>query len=425
MTDELRGEEDFLAARAEQLAARLEGEGVSRRRLFQLAGNALPLLAGGKPLTAAASADRQLSPGLPIQKPLPPEWFVRFGTNAETQWDSLADVGHEVPNERFFVRNHTATPLIDPATWRLRVFGDGLKLRPGAGDAVEFSLRDLERLPSKRLTALIECAGNGRSFFASQQGVPASGTQWALGAVGVAEWRGVPLSEVLERAGITKSAVDVLPEGLDANVVAGGLDLGRVRRPLPVEKALDDVLLAYEMNGVPLPADHGFPVRLVVPGWVGIASIKWLGRIEVSAEPLFSPWNTTSYRMFGPDYPADSPPLTSVPSKSALEVARDAVLPLGQRTTLTGRAWSGAAAIRRVEVSTDMGATWADAMLQGESRPGTWARWSFAFEARLPGRHEIWTRATDENDRAQPSAVPFNTYGYLYSAVVRHPVVVA
>jgi DMSO/TMAO reductase YedYZ molybdopterin-dependent catalytic subunit len=424
MSDDLRDEETYLAARAEQLAARMETEGVSRKGLLQLVGSALPLLAGGKPLAAPAPAAAR-TVGPPIRKPLPAEWFVPFGTNAETRWDSLAEVGYEVPNDRFFVRNHTATPTIDHRTWRLRVFGDGLRLRPGAGDAVEFSLRDLKRLRSRKLTALIECAGNGRSFFAGQQGTPAYGTQWALGGVGVAEWRGVPLSEVLERSGITKAAVDVLPQGLDANVVTGGVDLGKVRRPLPVDKALEDVLLAYEMNGVPLPPDHGFPVRLVVPGWVGIASVKWLGQIEVSTRPLFSPWNTTSYRMFGPDYPVDAPPLTNQPVKSALELPRGAVLPLGRRTTLTGRAWSGTAAIRRVEVSTDRGATWAAAKLYGPNRPGAWARWKFDVEPRSPGEHEVWVCATDEEGRSQPLSVPFNTFGYLYSAVVRHPVVVA
>jgi DMSO/TMAO reductase YedYZ molybdopterin-dependent catalytic subunit len=424
MPDEHRDEETYLAARAEQFAARMESEGVSRKKLLQLVGSALPLLAGGDRL-AAASPAAEHAPGSPIRKPLPPEWFVPFGTNAETRWDALAEVGYEVPNDRFFVRNHTATPLVDPASWRLRVFGDGLRLRPGTGDSVEFSLRDLKRLPSKKLTAFIECAGNGRGFFAGQQRTPAPGTQWELGGVGVAEWRGVPLSEVLERAGITKDAVDVLPQGLDPNVVTGGVDLGKVRRPLPVDKALDDVLLAYEMNGTRLPADHGFPVRLVVPGWVGIASIKWLGQIEVSTQPRFSPWNTTSYRMFGPEYPADSPPLTSQPVKSALELARGAVVPLGKRTTLTGRAWSGSAAIRRVEVSVDRGATWAAAKLYGANRPGAWARWRFELEPHSPGKRELWTRATDEDGRTQPLSVPFNTFGYLYSAVVRHPIVVA
>jgi DMSO/TMAO reductase YedYZ molybdopterin-dependent catalytic subunit len=365
-----------------------------------------------------ATSVQRAAEGSPIRKPLPAEWFDRFGTNAEMRLDSLADVGDTVPNERFFVRNHSATPVIDPATWALRVFGDGL-----TGDPVELSLSELERLPSTSLTAAVECAGNGRSFFAGQQGAPAPGTQWALGGVGVAEWRGVPLSEVLERAGIGRSAVDVLPEGLDANVVSGGVDLGKVRRPLPVAKALDDVLLAYEMNGAELPPDHGFPVRLVVPGWVGIASIKWLGRLEVSARPLFSPWNTTSYRMFGPGYPVDSPPLTSQPVKSALELARGAVLPVGRPTTLTGRAWSGTAAIRRVEVTVDRGATWVEAELFGANVPAAWARWRLEVELRSPGEHEIWARATDDDGRVQPTSEPFNTYGYLYGAVVRHPVV--
>ncbi len=121
------------------------------------------------------------------------------------------------------------------------------------------------------------------------------GTAWGLGAIGVTRWRGVPLAEVLERAGLRDDAVDVMPVGLDDPYVADGIDHGRVRRPLPVGKALDDVLLAYEMNGETLPPDHGFPVRLVVPGWIGIASVKWVGRIEVSTARLWSPWNTKWY----------------------------------------------------------------------------------------------------------------------------------
>ena len=240
-------------------------------------------------VTALLPAAARLAPSAaraatgPIVKPLPPEWFVPFGTNAEMRWDAV-DFGHVTPNERFFVRNHTSTPVIDASTWRLQVFGDGLR-----GGGISLGYEELRRLPSRTITAAIECAGNGRSFFASQQATPATGTQWTLGAIGVATWRGVLLSEVLERARIRNDAVDVLPQGLDANFVSGGVDYGRVRRPLPVSKALDDVLLAYEMNGEPLPPDHGFPVRLVVPGWIGIASIKWLGQLEVSRQPLVSP----------------------------------------------------------------------------------------------------------------------------------------
>ncbi len=229
---------------------------------------------------------------------------------------------------------------------------------------MSFSLEDLLRLPARTIPAFIECAGNGRSLFGSQQGTPAAGSAWKLGAIGVARWRGVPLREVLERAGLTAGAVDVMPEGLDATVVAGGVDQGHVRRPLPIAKALDDVLLAYEMNGAPLPPDHGFPVRLVVPGWIGIASIKWLGRIEVADRPLYSYWNTTQYRMTGPGYPADSPPLGAQPVKSAFELPWPAALPAG-RHELHGRSWSGGRPIRTVQVRVGAG---------GAARPRAAAR---------------------------------------------------
>lgn len=380
---------------------------VTRRRLLQLAAAGVPVAAGLGRATAWAQAPT-------IVKPLPPEWFIPLGTNAEMRWDTAAGLPYHTPNERFFVRNHTATPIIDPATYRLEIFGSGLR-RP---EGVSFSLRDLKRLPSRAVTASIECAGNGRSFFASQQGTPASGTQWRLGAIGVARWRGVPLREVLDRAGISRRAVDVMPEGLDAPVGANG----HVRRPLPVGKALDDVLLAYEMNGEPLPPDHGAPLRVVVPGWVGIASIKWVGRIEVADQPLFSAWNTTQYRLTGPTYPPDSPPLTEQAVKSAFELPFGAQLIAGRHHLLTGRSWSGAGAIRRVEVSTDGGRRWAPAQLHGPNHPSAWVRWRFPFKPHAAGDHELLARATDDRHRTQPATVPFNDAGYLFWAVVRHSV---
>jgi DMSO/TMAO reductase YedYZ molybdopterin-dependent catalytic subunit len=383
---------------------------LSRRRLLQLAAAGLPVAAG---LGRLASPPRAIAAG-PIVKPLPPEWFIPIGTNAEMRWDAAADLGYLIPNERFFVRNHTATPIIDPATWRLNVFGSGLRHPEG----ITLSLRDLRRLPSHTTTAFIECAGNGRSFFASQQGTPAPGSQWKLGAIGVARWRGVRLRDVLERAGITRHAVDVMPEGLDAEVAGQG----HVRRPLPVRKALDDVLIAYEMNGEPLPPDHGAPARLVVPGWIGVASIKWLGRIEVADQPLFSPWNTTQYRLTGPAYPSDEPPLTRQAVKSAFELPFGAALPAGRRHVLTGRSWSGAAPIRRVDVSTDGGRTFAPAELHGPNRPNAWIRWRARFHPHKPGSYELIARATDWRGRTQPRTVPFNDGGYLFWAAVRHPV---
>ncbi|GLW11765.1 hypothetical protein Misp01_68930 [Microtetraspora sp. NBRC 13810] len=354
-----------------------------------------------------------------IVKPLPEDVFVVHGTNAETRWEALGDVGHLVPNDRFFVRNHTSTPLIDAATWRLRVHGSGVR-RPH-----EFRYDDLRALPSVTLDAAIECAGNGRSFFGSQQGSPAPGTPWRLGGIGVARWRGVPLATVLRLAGLLPGAVDVLPRGLDAPFVSDGVDLGPVRRPLPVAKALKDVLLAYEMNGEPLPPDHGFPVRLVVPSWIGIASIKWVGDIEVSAEPLSSPWDTRFYRMFGPGHPAGGgPPLTTQVVKSAFELPWDASLPAGRSHVLRGRSWSGTGRIVRVEVSTDGGGTWRPADLRGPRQRAAWSSWRLTWRPPGPGVHTLLARATDETGATQPAVTPHNTFGYLFDAVVAHPVTV-
>jgi DMSO/TMAO reductase YedYZ molybdopterin-dependent catalytic subunit len=415
-------EAEYFHTRDDQLTRLLHREhGVSRRELIGLGGAGALLLGAGaltRPLRAVAQP-----PAGPIVKPLPPEWFIPIGTNAEMRWEAMRGEGYLTPSARFFVRNHTSTALVDAASWRLRIFGSGLR-RP---NGIELSLRDLRRLPSESRAAFIECAGNGRSFFASQQGTPASGSQWKLGAVGVAHWRGAPLREVLARAGISRRAVDVMPQGLDPTVVTNGVDTGHVRRPLPVAKALDDVLVAYEMNGKPLPPDHGFPVRLVVPGWVGIASIKWLGQIEVSDQPLFSPWNTTQYRMVGPDYPADSPPLTKQQVKSAFELPWDAVLPAGRRLTLHGRSWSGDRPIKHVDVRIDGDGgpgLWRRARLHGPNLPQAWVRWSIEWRPRGPGSYGLLARATDRAGTRQPETVPFNTGGYQFWAIVRHPVTV-
>jgi DMSO/TMAO reductase YedYZ molybdopterin-dependent catalytic subunit len=386
--------------------------GITRRKALALGLAALPAARLLRPGIARAAA-------APIVKPLPADLFTVFGSNAEMKWTAMQSQWYTTPNDRFFVRNHTSTPSIDPATYRLQVFGSGL-----AGATKTFTLDDLHGLPTKELTVAIECAGNGRSYFASQQQTPAPGTQWGLGAVGVATWRGVPLADVLERSGITKQAVDVMPQGLDATVVQNGADVGHVRRPLPVAKALQDALLAYEMNGQPLPPDHGAPLRLVVPGWVGIANIKWVGQIEVSKDPLYSFWNTEQYRLLGGGYPADSPPLTTQVVKSAFELARGASLPSYRRTHVTGRSWSGTSAIERVDVSIDHGATWLPTKLQRRGGAGTWTQWSFDFPAQPAGSYELWARATDGSGRVQPATVPFNALGYLYGGVVRHPVVV-
>ncbi|MEJ8672125.1 sulfite oxidase [Streptomyces sp. MS1.AVA.1] len=400
------------------LAGDARADGVSRRRL-------LTLLAATAAATALPAPRPAHAADTPIVKPLPPEWFIQRGTNAETRWEALRGTGHHTPNELFFVRNHTATPVLDAADWRLRLWGDGLRGKPSEGRPVEFGYDDLRALPAVSRTAFVECAGNGRTYYTTQQQEAVTGTSWTLGAVGVARWRGVRLADVLRKAGLSPYAVDLQPRGLDAEYVSGGESLGRVRRPLPLAKALDDVLLAYEMNGEPLPYDHGYPVRVLVPSWVGIASIKWVGDIEVSAQPLFSPWNTTFYRLFGPAHPAEgSAPVTRQTLKSVFELASGATFPVGRGQALHGRSWSGAGAVARVDVSTDGGASWRTARLHDRPRADTWTRWSVTWKPDATGATHLLARATDTAGRRQPDVAVPNTQGYLFDAVVRHPVTV-
>ncbi|GAA5118336.1 hypothetical protein GCM10023339_30730 [Alloalcanivorax gelatiniphagus] len=386
---------------------------------------AAAVLGGAAALPASAWRAAPASARSPlILKPTPPAWFTDFGSNAEMLWSSVDPQAYLTPQSRLFVRNHSRTPQIDRSTYVLRVHGDGLSTPRTQAEALTLSFADLQRLPHHDLTAVLECTGNGRSHFATQQGQTVSGTAWTLGAVCTVRWSGVRLRDVLGALGLSPDAVSVQATGLDDDFVSGSTNYGRVRRPFPIEKALDDALLAWGMNGEDLLPDHGYPLRLVLPGWVGIASIKWLGSLEVSRTQLTSPWNTTFYRMTGPQWPADSPPLTVNPVRSAWELPTGAVLP-SRPVTLTGRSWSGAGGIRRVSVSLDGGASWRPAVLDRRSREGQgWTQWSVRWGNPRRGTHELMARATDDQGRTQPLEAAFNTQGYFFDAVVRHPVTV-
>lgn len=353
-----------------------------------------------------------------ILKPLPPEEFVDYredggepvgatrdqGLNAEMRWEAMAEAGYLTPNELFFVRSHAPTPRIDRATWELRVTG------PGVERELTLGYEDLLGLPHVSVVQALECAGNGRRFFEERQGRVAPGTPWSLGAIGVAEWTGVHLREVLSRAGLRDSARDAMLVGLDAV---------RMRRPIPLAKALEeDTLLAFGMNGEELPPDHGFPVRALVPHWAAVASVKWLGEIFVSEEPLYSPWNTDQYVLTGGRYGAEREPVTDQVPKSALELPWPARIAAGRRA-ITGRSWSSKAAISLVEFSVD-GGPWRPARLLEPNIAGAWVRWQFVWDAK-PGTHELRVRATDERGNTQPDDAAWNELGYLYGGVVAHP----
>ncbi len=326
------------------------------------------------------------------------------------------------PTEQFFVCNSGATPRIQSGSYELRLVGDGIS------NDVSLSYDDLLTMPQHTVRAVMECAGNHRSMFRDVMGVEldkrpqVTELMWSTGAIGMAEWRGVPLAHVLEMAGLKQSAYHVCPKGSETDSREGIIEI-----PMPLSKAMDpDTILALEMNGQPLPPDHGHPVRVIVPGWIGAYSVKWVREIEISTEHLWVTRNTEFYVMMGEDWPveAGSPakgaPITEQSLKSALALEWPVSLPAGPHT-LRGFARSPGRPIASVHWSDDHGATWNDATLSGPNEKWGWALFEFQWTA-TPGDHAIMTRATDIDGRTQPMSIPFNTGGYLYNAVHPHPI---
>jgi DMSO/TMAO reductase YedYZ molybdopterin-dependent catalytic subunit len=303
------------------------------------------------------------------------------------------------PNEQFYVRTHFHVPELDAKTWRLKI--DGAVEKP-----LEIGYDELRKLPSHTLTALLECSGNSRVFLKP----PQLGIRWELGGVSNAEWTGVRLSDVLARAGVKKDAVEVILEGADKgefkapNPASPGVI--PFARSLPLTKARrPEVLLAYKMNGKDLPAAHGAPVRAIVAGWYGMASVKWLTRLVVTDRPYQGYFQTFMYSIW--ERLAGVPNLVPVGAMEVKsEIARPIlmeVLPAKTNYRVFGAAWAGESTVAKVELSTDGGNSWREAKLRDKSAPFTWRRWE--YEWRTPdknGRHILMARATDARGRVQP-----------------------
>ena len=314
------------------------------------------------------------------------------------------------PTELFYVRSHFYTPAIDAGAWTLVV--DGEVDRP-----LELTLDDLTTAPSSVQVVTLECAGNGRAFFDP----PVAGVQWEKGAVGTAAWGGIRMADVLARAGVKSTARYVWLDGADRGV-------GRAPdfiRSLPIQKAMDSAtLLAYTMNGAPLPVPHGFPLRAVVPGWEGAYSLKWLTHIRVSARDHDGPFVQTGYRRprrpVEPGSvvdPSDTVPVRELPVKSLItSPVHGAVVPAGP-VRIAGFAWVGDAEIRRVDVSTDHGRTWTPARLGRDRAPYAWRQFEHLWRPADSGSHVVLSRATDSRGRVQPIVGEWNPAGYLWNAV--------
>jgi DMSO/TMAO reductase YedYZ molybdopterin-dependent catalytic subunit len=304
--------------------------------------------------------------------------------------------GFITPNESFYVRCHFPIPEISVSDWRLRI--------EGAVEApFELSYDELRTMESRTITATLECAGNNRIFLEPK----AKGVQWGLGAVGNANWTGVLLSAVLERAKVKPGAVEVILDGADEGEVdKTPTPSGKISfcRSLPLDKARADVLLAYEMNGEKLPATHGFPLRAVVPGWYAMASVKWLRRIIVTNKPFNGFYQSLDYTYW--DRTGALPtlaPLAELQTKAEIARPEQAETIAANSTyRVYGAAWSGTGEIARVELSFDAGQTWTDARLVGDSAKNSWRLWE--YEWRTPataGRATIMARATDSRGGTQ------------------------
>jgi DMSO/TMAO reductase YedYZ molybdopterin-dependent catalytic subunit/rhodanese-related sulfurtransferase len=326
--------------------------------------------------------------------------------NCETSIPALIG-GVVMPNARFYVRNHFETPRLDPVSWRLAV--NGLVERP-----LRLSLRDLHNMRSETLVATLECAGNGRSAFDP----PADGEQWQLGAVSTAEWTGVPLAEILDRAGRSPEAVEIVFRGADRGNVGEAADPIRFERSLPVTDAgHPGSLLAYAMNGEPLPLEHGYPLRLVVPGWYAVASVKWLTEIEVIGSPFTGFFQAKRYVYETPrNGTVAREPVRLQQVRSVItQPSADQQVTAGD-LLVRGVAWSGAAPIGKVEISISSG-PWQDARLIGQQHRHSWRWWELLTRIDSPGETTLRARATDLAGRTQPERPHWNRFGYGANAV--------
>ncbi len=316
--------------------------------------------------------------------------------NLEMPFSSLN--GFITPNESFYVRCHFPIPEISATDWRLRIEGH-------VEAPFELSYDDVRAMASRTIAATLECAGNNRIFLEPK----AKGVQWGLGAVGNASWTGVPLAALLARAQPKTGALEVILDGADEGEVdKTPTPSGKISfcRSLPLSKALEDVLLAYEMNGEPLPSTHGFPLRAIVPGWYAMASVKWLRRIIVTDKPFNGFYQSLDYTYW--DRSGALPTLAPLrEQQTKAEIARPEngeIIPAGSTCRVHGAAWSGSAEIGRVEVSFDSGATWHEAKLLGDPVRNAWRLWEFQWQTpTAPGRHTIVARATDSRGFAQPA----------------------
>ncbi len=332
--------------------------------------------------------------------------------NLESPFDALD--GPITPTDLFYVRTHFATPHLSAADWKLQIEGSVAK-------PFTLTYDQLKALPSHKVTATLECAGNSRVYLTP----PARGVQWEQGAVSTAEWTGVRLADILAAAGLNPDAVEVVLEGSDSGEIKDPPRPGAAlsfSRSLPLKKAMqDNVLIAYEMNGQPLPVSHGFPVRAIVPGWYAVASVKWLKRLHIVTKPYSGYFQTIDYAYWQHEngFPVRVP-LTSLLVKSQIsKPSFKESVKASSTVKVKGAAWAGEGGITKVEVSDDGGKSWNAAKLTTPAVEGAWQLWEFEWKTPAKARHvSLMSRATDAAGNTQPMTRDLDRENYMINQVI-------
>jgi sulfite dehydrogenase len=393
---------------------------ITRRKLLEAAGAGAAIAATGLPaFTEAEAAIAELSPGVPAgvggvaamealpgKKPL-----IRLADRPPNYESPLEYFRTPItPNDQFFVRYHLADiPEVDVKTYKIAIGGDG------ANGTAEMTLDDLKAMPAVEVVAVNQCSGNRRGL----SNPHVAGVEWGYGAMGCARWKGARLKDVLNKAGVKKEAIEVLFGGADGPSVEKTPDFVK---SIPLTKAMDDnTLIAYEMNGAPLPHFNGYPARIIVPGWTGTYWMKHVNRIEALTQPLKNFWMTAAYRIpiglfpsgtrFTSQEYAPNTPITEMVVNSLITSHRDGAKVKSGKLTVSGMAWDGGYGIRTVQVSSDGGKTWGSAALGQDLGKYAFRPWSFDVNAKR-GKTTVMVNATNKIGQSQVTDLIFNGAGY-------------
>jgi DMSO/TMAO reductase YedYZ molybdopterin-dependent catalytic subunit len=392
---------------------------ITRRHLLESAGAGTALAMSGLKFSVAEAAGARLTPGvpegvasiatmgtLPGKKPL-----IQLADRPPNYEAPLEYLRTPItPNDQFFVRYHLADiPNVDAKTYKIAVGGDG------ANGTAELTLDDLKKLPSVEVVAVNQCSGNRRGL--SKPHV--AGVEWGYGAMGCARWKGAKLKDVLDKAGLKKDAIEIFFAGADGPAINTTPDFVK---SIPVWKAIDDTtIVAYEMNGQPLPHWNGFPARIVVPGWTGTYWMKHVTTINALTKPLVDFWMNPAYRIPVGKFPvrdrflsqenASTTPITEMVVNSLITSHRDGDKVKMGKVTVSGQAWDGGYGIRSVDVSTDGGKTWSSAKLGEDLGRFAFRPWSFDLSAKR-GKNTLMVNATNKLGQTQVPELIFNGAGY-------------